>query len=120
MGSEMCIRDRCKLGNAADCLYVVGQGSVQEKPAQESEYFAKACELGDQTSCLHAGSSVSDDKVEALNKSCFWDGKVTACLLLIGKNSEEVGEGKDPELQKKLINKACDLGSKTACLSKEK
>lgn len=113
-------KEKCNMGSAADCLYVVGQGSAQEKSAQTTEYFSKACDLGDQTSCLHAGASVADDKVEALNKSCFWDGKVTACLLLIGKNSEEVGEGKDPELQKKLINKACDLGSKTACQSKEK
>lgn len=113
-------KGKCKQGSAQDCLYVAGQGSFQEKYAQQSEYLLKACDLGDQTSCLRIGEEVSDDKVEALNKSCLSEGKVTACLLSIGKNSTDSHEGKNPELQKKLIIKACELGNKTACTSLEK
>lgn len=113
-------KDKCKEGSASDCLYVAGQGSFQEKYSQQSEYLLKACELGDQTSCLRGADAVSDDKVAALNKECLWDGKLTACLLSIGKNSADSQEGKDPDLQKRLISRACELGNKTACKSMEK
>lgn len=114
-------KDKCTQGSAADCLYVAGQGSAQEKYSQQSDYLLKACELGDQTSCLRGADAVSDDKVAALNKECLWDGKLTSCLLSIGKNSADSHEeGKDPDLQKKLITRACELGNKTACVSLQK
>jgi len=113
-------KDKCQKGSASDCLYVAGQGSLQEKYTQQSEYLLKACELGDQTSCLRGADAISDDKVADLNKACLWDGKLTACLLSIGKNSADSHEGKDPDLQKRLISRACELGNKTACVSLEK